>query len=69
MASKKKAPVVVVKCACSTCGQVAHVEEGKTHQYCHGLKGIVKPLPDMFKDLKGPNKGKWEKVPDKVTSA
>jgi hypothetical protein len=67
MASKKKAPVVVVKCECSTCKQVAIVEPGKVHHYCHGLKGIVKPLPDMFKDLKGPHKGTWAPIGQKET--
>jgi hypothetical protein len=57
--AKAKVRKVVVKCECSSCGQVASVEPNKEHAFCRGFK-IVKPLPAMFSDLKNPKRmGKW----------
>ena len=59
--AKVKSKVVVKKCQCTVCGQVAFVQEGTSHFYCNGIK-LVKPLPPMFKDLRHPDparKGMW----------
>lgn len=59
--AKVKVKTVVVKCQCTTCNQVAYVEEGTVHYHCNGIK-LVKPLPAMFRDLKHPDpkrKGVW----------
>lgn len=60
--AKAKTITVVIKCQCNVCGQVSHVEPGKEHFYCNGIK-TVRPLPLMFKDLRHPNpkrKGVWQ---------
>jgi hypothetical protein len=50
-----------VKCQCSTCGQVAHAQEGSEHFYCKGIHGdIIARMPPQFKDITNPSKkGKW----------
>lgn len=62
---KKKIKTVVVKCECSTCGQVAHVEANKPHAFCKGIRlSILERMPAMFRDLTNPNKkGKWVPIP------
>jgi hypothetical protein len=56
--AKVKVRKVVVKCECSRCGQVAHVEPYNSHVFCRGFK-VVKPLPALFDKLQGKNKGMW----------
>ncbi len=60
--NKKKVPVQVVKCVCSTCEQVAFVEPGKPHHYCKGIKqSIIAMLPPALKDLTNPTRqGTWQ---------
>ena len=58
--AKVKKTTVVVKCECSVCGQVAHVEAGTQHHFCRGIR-LVGPLPTMFMSLSKPdNKGTWQ---------
>ena len=63
MAKKMKSQTVVVKCACSTYGQVAIVSPNVKHNFCKGLK-ITKPLTGVLKTLHHPgNRGVWTPVP------
>lgn len=55
---KKKPPVKVIKCECSRCGQVSHVEPHTSHVFCRGFR-IHKPLPALFASLQGKHKGSW----------
>jgi len=49
--------VTVVKCACSTCGQIANAREGSEHFSCTGFS-VKMPL-----GIKNPSrKGMWVKV-------
>ena len=59
MAKKIKVKVQTQKCECSKCGQVSFVEPNTQHAFCRGFK-IVKPLPALFLDLHGKNKGTWK---------
>lgn len=69
MAKGKKSPTVVVKCECSTCGQIAHVVPGTLHHYCRGMR-LVGPLPGLFSGLSKPdNKGTWRVWQAKPTFA
>lgn len=62
---KIKKTTVVVKCQCTTCKQVAHVQAGTQHFYCNGIK-VEKPMPThLYNRIKHPDesrKGKWEAV-------
>lgn len=59
MPKKIKAAMVVVKCECSVCGQVANAQPNTEHHYCRGIR-LVGPLPGLFSGLRKPdNKGTW----------
>ena len=64
MAKKAKQATVVVKCACSVCGQIAHVSAGREHTYCVGFpESYFVAHPAMRGRLKGTRRGVWEEVP------
>jgi len=67
MAKKNKVKTVVVKCECSTCGQVSFVEANKPHAFCKGIHlGILERMPAQFRDLTNPKrKGSWIPIPPK----
>ena len=59
--AKIKKITVVSKCQCNVCGQVAFVELGTSHHFCHGINLLPgQRLPAMFSGLVNPNrKGTW----------
>lgn len=61
MAKKSKKSKVVVKCECSTCGQVANAQADTPHNFCKGIRlDMLARMPAQFKDLTNPNrKGIW----------
>lgn len=44
----------IKECLCSVCGKKDFVVPGSKHEQCRGFR-IVKPLPQMFEDLRNPD--------------